>query len=134
MLFRSKKVCDAVKIPVIANGDVTDYKSAENILSKTGCDSLMIGRGALGNPFIFSEIKAGFEEKNYICDLNEKKRALIHHIELLEEYKPERLGAPEMRKHFAWYLKGIPHSNKLKAEVFTVKTYKEMKKLANQIF
>ncbi len=128
-----KKVRDAVKIPVIANGDVTDFESAKNILSKTECSSFMIGRGTLGNPFIFSEIKAGFEGKKRIFDLSERKRALIHHIELMEEYKAERLGAPEMRKHFAWYLKGIPHSNKLKAEAFTVKTYKEMKNLANKI-
>jgi len=129
-----KKVRDAVKIPVIANGDVTDFESAKNILSKTGCSSFMIGRGSLGNPFVFKEIKAGFDGKSCVFDLSEKKRALIHHIELMEEYKPEGLGAPEMRKHFAWYLKGIPHSNKLKAEAFSVKTYKEMKNLVNQIF
>lgn len=129
-----KSVREAVKIPVIANGDVVDAKSANEILSKTSCDSLMIGRGSMGNPFIFSEIKADFKGENRVFDIHDKKRALLRHIELMEEYKPEHIGAPEMRKHFAWYLKGIPHSNKLKAEAFTVKTYKEMRNLANKIF
>ena len=129
-----KSVREAVKIPVIANGDVVDGDTAKKILSKTTCSSLMVGRGALGNPFIFSEIKACFDGKYIDFDLNDRKRALVHHIELVEEYKPEKLGVPEMRKHFAWYLKGIPHSNKLKTEAFTVKTYKEMKNLVNQIY
>lgn len=129
-----KQVRDAVNISVVANGDVTDGNSAQNILSKTGCNSLMVGRGVLGNPFIFTEIKAFFEGKYRPFSLSDKKRALIRHIELMEEYKEEKIGVPEMRKHFAWYLKGIPHSNKLKTQAFTVKTYKEMKNLAQQIF
>lgn len=128
-----KNVRDAVKIPVISNGDVTDGTSALNILSKTGCDSLMVGRGSFGNPLIFAEIKSAFKGEKRIFNTNDKKRALIRHIELMEEYKSEKLGVPEMRKHFAWYLKGIPHSNRLKVEAFTVKTYKEMKNLANKI-
>lgn len=128
-----KNVRNAVKIPVIANGDVADGTSALNILSKTGCKSLMVGRGSFGNPLIFAEIKSAFNGEKHIFNINDKKRALIRHIELMEEYKCEKLGVPEMRKHFAWYLKGIPHSNKLKAEAFSVKTYKEMKNLANKI-
>lgn len=128
-----KNVRDAVKIPVIANGDVIDEVSAHKILSNTGCDSLMVGRGSFGNPLIFAEIKSAFKGEKCIFNTNDKKRALIRHIELMEEYKSEKLGVPEMRKHFAWYLKGIPHSNKLKVEAFTVKTYREMKNLANKI-
>lgn len=130
-----RQVRDAVKIPVVANGDVTDSKSAREILSKTGCDSLMIGRGSLGNPFVFTEIKAAFEG-NTITSISsaEKRKALLRHIELMEEYKPEHIGVPEMRKHFAWYLKGIPHSGKYKLEAFSAKTYKEMKNLTTKIF
>lgn len=128
-----KEVRESVKIPVVANGDVSDGISAKEILSKTGCSSLMVGRGALGNPFVFSDIKAFFDGKTYMCTLHDKKKALLRHIELMEEYKDERIGAPEMRKHFAWYLKGLPHSNKLKTKAFTVKTYKEMKELVSQI-
>lgn len=130
-----KQVRDAVKIPVVANGDVIDAGSAKNILLKTTCDSLMVGRGALGNPFIFKEIKAAFEGNTKITVSSaEKRKALLRHIELMEEYKPEHVGVPEMRKHFAWYLKGIPHSGKYKLEAFSAKTYKEMKNLATQIF
>lgn len=130
-----RKVREAVKIPVVANGDVVDGQSATAILEKTGCNSIMIGRGALGNPFIFKEIKNHLNGNTTTSVLSsEKKKALLRHLELMEEYKDERIGVPEMRKHFAWYLKGIPHSGKLKISAFSAKTYKEMKNLANQIF
>lgn len=130
-----KKVRDTVNIPVVANGDVTDFETAENILQKTDCNSIMIGRGALGNPFVFKEIKAHFKGDTITSISSvEKKKALLRHLELMEEYKDEHVGVPEMRKHFAWYLKGIPHSGKLKTSAFSAKTYKEMKNLANQIF
>lgn len=130
-----KQVRDAVSIHVVANGDVTDGESAKNIIEKTGCNSLMVGRGSLGNPFVFAEIKAAFAG-NAITTVPsaDKRKALLRHIELMEEYKDEHIGVPEMRKHFAWYLKGIPHSGKYKLEAFSAKTYKEMKNLANQIF
>ncbi|MBO5734387.1 MAG: tRNA dihydrouridine synthase DusB [Clostridia bacterium] len=130
-----KQVRDAVKIPVIANGDVIDGKTAIEILEKTGCNSLMVGRGSLGNPFVFGQIKAAFEG-NVIVNVSseQKRKALLRHIELMEEYKPEHIGVPEMRKHFAWYLKGIPHSGKYKLEAFAAKTYIEMKKIAIKIF
>ncbi len=130
-----KQVRNAVKIPVIANGDVVDSISAKKILKKTGCSSLMIGRGALGNPFIFKEIKASFCGNTIVSvSSTEKRNALLRHIELMEEYKSEHIGVPEMRKHFAWYLKGISHSGKYKLEAFAAKTYKEMKDLTHIIF
>ncbi len=130
-----RQVKEAVKIPVIANGDVVDSVSAKDILEKTGCTSLMVGRGALGNPFVFKEIKEAFKGNSITSvQSSEKRKALIRHIELMEEYKPEHVGVPEMRKHFAWYLKGIPHSGKYKLQAFSAKTYKEMINLAKQIF
>ena len=130
-----KQVRDTVDIPVVANGDVVDGASAKKILEITDCNSLMVGRGSLGNPFVFAEIKAAFAG-NAITTVStaDKRKALLRHIELMEEYKDEHIGVPEMRKHFAWYLKGIPHSGKYKLEAFSAKTYKEMKKLATQIF
>jgi len=130
-----KQVRDAVKIPVVANGDVIDGESAIEILGKTCCNSLMVGRGSLGNPFVFHQIKAAFEG-NVIVNISseQKRKALLRHIELMEEYKSEHIGVPEMRKHFAWYLKGIPHSGKYKLEAFAAKTYNEMKNLAIKIF
>ena len=129
-----KSVREAVKIPVIANGDVTDGVSSSNILENTGCSSLMVGRGALGCPFVFRDIKASFEGKTTsLVSVSEKQLALLKHIDLMEQYKPERLGVPEMRKHFAWYLKGIKNSAKLKSDAFSCKSYNEMRNLAKNI-
>ena len=130
-----KNVKDSVRIPVIGNGDITDGNSALEMLTKTRCDSLMVGRGALGNPFIFQEIKHTLEGKTMpeISILN-KKQATIRHIDLMQECKDERIGVPEMRKHFAWYLKGLPNSGKLKTQVFSLKTYKEIKEFLETVF
>ncbi len=129
-----KSVKEAVNIPVIGNGDIVDGKSAKEMIDYTGCDSIMIGRGALGNPFVFENVKNALNGvpviKNTITD---KKKAILRHIELMRETKDEHIGVPEMRKHFAWYLKGIPHSAKLKTQAFTVKTYDELKNLMNSI-
>ena len=129
-----KSVKETAKIPVIANGDVIDGISASEILKKTGCNSLMVGRGALGCPFVFREIKAHFEGKiSAPISVFEKQSALLRHIDLMEQYKPERLGVPEMRKHFAWYLKGVKNSSKLKSDAFSCKSYNEMRNLAKNI-
>ncbi len=127
-------VKEAVKIPVIANGDVVSGATAVEILQKTGCSSLMVGRGVLGNPFIFKEIKAVFGGNSPAdVTIQDKQNTLLRHIDLMEEYKPERIGVPEMRKHFAWYLKGVRDSAKLKNHAFATKTYTEMRKLAKEI-
>lgn len=129
-----KSVKETVRIPVIANGDVVDGISASEILEKTGCNSLMVGRGALGCPFVFRDIKAKFEGKDSTpVLLIEKQNVILRHIDLMELYKPERLGVPEMRKHFAWYLKGVKNSSKLKTDAFSCKSYNEMRNLAKNI-
>lgn len=129
-----KQVKEAVSIPVIGNGDIIDGASAKNMLDKTGCDSIMVGRGALGNPFIFQCIKKTLAGETYSePTLFEKQRAMQRHIELMRETKPERVGVPEMRKHFAWYVKGLPHSAKLKVQAFSAKTYEELFDLVNEM-
>lgn len=129
-----KRVKEAVSIPVIGNGDITDGASAKNMLDKTGCDSIMVGRGALGNPFIFQCIKKTLAGETYSePTLFERQRAMQRHIELMRETKPERVGVPEMRKHFAWYVKGLPHSAKLKVQAFSAKTYEELFDLVNEM-
>lgn len=129
-----KQVKEAVSIPVIGNGDIIDGASAKNMLDKTGCDSIMVGRGALGNPFIFQSIKKMLTGEIYSePTLLEKQRAMQRHIELMRETKPERVGVPEMRKHFAWYVKGLPHSAKLKVQAFSAKTYEELFDLVNEM-
>lgn len=129
-----KRVKEAVSIPVIGNGDIIDGASAKNMLDKTGCDSIMVGRGALGNPFIFQCIKKTLAGETYSePTLFERQRAMQRHIELMRETKPERIGVPEMRKHFAWYVKGLPHSAKLKVQAFSAKTYEELFDLVNEM-
>lgn len=128
-----KDVKNSVSIPVIGNGDVTDGKSAQNMYNKTGCDSIMIGRGALGNPFVFCDIKNILNGKSpYFPSWDEKKRAIRFHISIMQETKPDRLGVPEMRKHIAWYLKGIPSSSHFKVRAFSAKTYDELLSLINE--
>lgn len=129
-----KRVKEAVSVPVIGNGDITDGASAKNMLDKTGCDSIMVGRGALGNPFIFQIIKKTLVGETYSePTLFERQRAMQRHIELMRETKPERVGVPEMRKHFAWYVKGLPHSAKLKVQAFSAKTYEELFDLVHEM-
>lgn len=103
-----KNVVQSVKIPVIANGDIRDGKSAQFMYEKTGCDFVMVGRAAQGNPFIFSEINAFLKGENYTPPaLEERFETLIRQAKLMVEYKGERVGILETRKHTAWSMQGI---------------------------
>jgi nifR3 family TIM-barrel protein len=103
-----KNVVQAVKIPVIANGDIRDGKSAKFMYEKTGCDFVMVGRAAQGNPFIFSEINAFLKDENYTPPtLEERFETLIRQAKLMVEYKGERVGILETRKHTAWSMQGL---------------------------
>lgn len=105
----------AVKIPVIANGDVTDAKSAKFMHEYTGCDYLMIGRGAQGNPFVFDEVNAFFEGRNYTPPTLEKRFEIcFKQIQLMHKYKEQRTAILESRKHTAWYLTGLRGSAALR--------------------
>lgn len=127
-------VKENLSIPVIGNGDIIDGQTAKDMYAKTGCDSIMIGRGALGNPFIFYNIKQVLQGNvPLVPTLAERKNAMLYHIDLMKESKPECVGVAEMRKHFAWYLKGLPHSSKLKVRAFSAKTYQELSNLIHEI-
>ncbi len=103
-----RNVKERVKIPVIANGDITDFASAKNMKEKTGCDYLLVGRGAMGNPFVFREINAGFSgEEIPVFSLKERLEMLKKQVELMVEYKGERTAMLESRKHASWYIKGM---------------------------
>ena len=110
------EVVQAVRVPVIGNGDIKDGPSAKRMLDETGCTAVMVGRGAQGNPWVFAEIK--------------------HYLETGEEpvYKGEEQGILEMRKHVAWYVQGFPGASKIRSKVNTVTTFSELEELLSKEF
>jgi len=123
-----RQVKERVKIPVIGNGDIVDGDSAMRMLEETGCDGLMIGRGAQGNPWIFREILHYLETGERMQHAsNEEKGAVIkRHIELQMQYKGEYTGVREMRKHLAWYSAGLPGSASFRNEINLMNTKEEL--------
>ena len=123
-----RQVKQSVKIPVIGNGDIFSSEDAKRMLEYTGCDGVMVGRGAQGNPFIFRQVEEYLNtgKITYFPTNKEKLEAAIRHVNLVCELKGEHRGVLEARKHIAWYIKGIPHSNELKTKVFTISDKNEM--------
>ena len=127
-----KAVKDAVKIPVIGNGDISCKNSAKKMLLETGCDAIMVGRASEGNPFIFKEITYALEGKDYTPPTKEEiKATILRHADLQLEYKGEYIGVREMRKHLSWYLKGFEGACKLRKNINEMETFeKAAKKLS----
>ena len=130
-----RQVKNAVNIPVIANGDITDVKSCLDMYESTGCDLVMIGRGSYGNPFVFEEIDAHFNGREYIPpDISEKMRVMLEHIRLIISMseKTEVLAMHEARKHASWYMNGYYGSAKFRGRCYQLSSYAEAEKLAEE--
>ena len=130
-----KAVKNAVSVPVIGNGDICSAKSAQHMYDYTGCDYIMVGRGALGNPWVFREIDEYFCTGKIIAPptLDEKLDVLSRHISRAVEYKGEYVGMREARKHTAYYLKGFKNAAKLRNLAFSMETLDDLQKLINEI-
>jgi tRNA-dihydrouridine synthase B len=130
-------VKEAVSVPVIGNGDVTDAQSACLMLEQTGCDLVMVGRGALGNPWVFQQINAYLTDSCRILpppSLPEKMVVMLHHMKALCEDKGEDVGMREARKHVGWYLHGMRGASEFRRRAGALCTFSDLEALAADIY
>lgn len=131
-----KKIKESINIPVIGNGDIKSPVDAEKMIQETGCDGIMIGRGALGNPWIFSDILS-YRETGKIPDppsQEERCRIILKHLKRLIELKGEKTGVFEMRQHIFWYTKGLENASGFRARVNRIEDKKELKEEIEKFF
>lgn len=124
-----------VNIPLIANGDITDGLSAAQMIEETNCDGIMVGRGALGRPWVFSQINAYLEHEVILPEppVSERMRVMVKHIKRICDYKGERVGIREARKHAAWYIKGIKGAASYRQQVGMLESIEQLEELAYKI-
>lgn len=130
-----RQVKQAVSIPVIGNGDVCDAKSAARMLEKTGCDLVMVGRGALGRPWVFSQISAYLKTGTLLPDppVAQRMRIMIEHIRTLCDYKGTHTGMLQARTHAAWYMKGLRGAAGYRREIGALESMEQLEALAYQV-
>ena len=124
----------AVSVPVIGNGDIWRAEDAARMLEYTGCDAVMVARGAQGNPFIFRQIKELLDtgRVSYVPSPRDRLRQCLEHTWALVETKGETRGIKEARKHIAWYIKGLPGASRLKGEVFKISDFAVMESVLKE--
>ncbi|MGN0572280.1 MAG: tRNA dihydrouridine synthase DusB [Candidatus Fimenecus sp.] len=129
------EVKKSVSIPVVGNGDITDGISAAKMLEDTNCDFLMVGRGALGRPWVFQQINAYLNEGRILPEppVSERMCVMLKHIQMLCEYKGERIGIREARKHAAWYTKGIRGAAQYRRELGMLENIAQLEEIAYKI-
>lgn len=129
-----KRVKESVKIPVIGNGDVKSSVDAKKMFEQTGVDGIMIGRGALGSPWIFEQIKAELRGEEFSISNEEKLNLILEHLNLMLEDKPERVAIVEMRKHISWYIKSYKDASKVRDYINQITDKEELIKTLTEYF
>lgn len=130
-----KKIKREVEIPIIGNGDLFTPEDVKNMFEYTGCDGVAIGRGSRGNPWLFKNSINFLKKKDYSLPTNEEKlNVIIEHLDLISNFKGEDIGVKEMRKHIAWYVKGMKNSASFKNYINKIDSKKEMKEALYDFF
>ncbi len=131
-----RQVKEAVQVPVIGNGDLFEPEDGKAMMEKTGCDGIMLGRGALGRPWMYQQMLDYLRTGQYEPEptLEQRKAVILHHARLICEEKGEYVAMKELRKHIAWYYKGLPNAARMRDMINTVSTMEELQNLLQMKF
>jgi len=131
-----KRIKEKIKIPVIGNGDILTPQDASHMLQATGCDGVMVARGALGNPWLINRIQHFLDTGELLPEPEERQKlkVIMTHFDKLLSYKGDRIGVNEMRKHAAWYIKGMRNATEYRNEIMKAQRPDAMRSILNRIF